>query len=154
MNYRIAGEKDICQLAELRWIHEYDENISSYVEKEEFIKECSNFLTNGLDAGNWIYWIAVDEDEIIANIYVQKIRKVPKPSKLFAEIAYVTNVHTKEKYRNMGIGTKLLQHVINWAKASEIELLFCWPSERSVPYYERAGFKSQNEIVELLFEED
>lgn len=35
------------------------------------------------------------------------------------------------------------------AGENEIELLFLWPSKRSVNFYERQGFTNTNEIMEL-----
>jgi N-acetylglutamate synthase-like GNAT family acetyltransferase len=70
---------------------------------------------------------------------------------LDGEIGYITNVHPKEEYRNKGIGTELLERVIGWAKENKIELLFLWPSKRSIHFYERQGFSMKNEIMELEF---
>jgi len=149
MRYRIATKGDITMLSEMRWEHEYEEEAQFSITKEEFISECSSFLIKEMERGTWVYWIAEDEGNIIANIYINKIRKVPKPQKLFAEIGYVTNVHTKKDYRNKGIGTELLKRVKQWAVENNIELLFLWPSERSVSFYKREGFKVENEIMEL-----
>ncbi|MFD3157327.1 GNAT family N-acetyltransferase [Haloimpatiens sp. FM7330] len=149
MIYRLATEKDITMLSEMRWEHEYEEEGKFDISKEDFIKECNLFLTNGLKNRTWEYWIAEDKDIIISNIYIRRIRKVPKPQKLFAEIGYVTNVHTKTEYRNKGIGTELLKEVKHWAAENKIELLFVWPSEKSVGFYERQGFSIKNEIMEL-----
>lgn len=149
MIYRLAGEKDISMLSEMRWQHEYEEEGKFDISKEDFIKECNLFLINGLKNGTWEYWIAEDKDVIISNIYISRIRKVPKPQKLFEEIGYVTNVHTKAEFRNKGIGTELLKKVKQWALDNKMELLFVWPSERAISFYERQGFSMQNEIMEL-----
>jgi N-acetylglutamate synthase-like GNAT family acetyltransferase len=48
-----------------------------------------------------------------------------------------------------GIGTELLKAVKQWARENRIELLFVWPSEKSVTFYERQGFLVENDIMEL-----
>ena len=149
MVYRLATEKDISMLSEMRWQHEFEEEGKFDISKEDFIKECNLFLANGLNSGTWEYWIAEDKGIIISNIYISRIKKVPKPQKLFAEIGYVTNVHTKAEYRNKGIGTELIKKVKQWATENKIELLFVWPSQRAVSFYEREGFSMNNEIMEL-----
>lgn len=149
MIYRLATENDIPMLSEMRWLHEYEEVGKFDILKEDFINECNSFLADGLRNADWAYWIAQDNDTIISNICIRRIRKVPKPQKLFAEIGYVTNVHTKAEYRNRGIGTELLKKVKKWAIDNNIELLFVWPSQKAVNFYERQGFKNQNEILEL-----
>jgi hypothetical protein len=108
MNYRIASENDLEMLSEMRWLHEYELKQEFDVSYNDFINQCSLFLKEGLEKGEWVYWIAVDKDMIIANIYIRRIRKVPKPQKIFAEIGYITNVHTRAEYRNMGIGSNYL----------------------------------------------
>lgn len=149
MIYRLAKESDIPMLSEMRWEHEYEEEGNFDISKEDFIKECSLFLANGLKIGTWVYWIAEEENTIISNIYISRIRKVPKPQKLFAEIGYITNVHTKADFRNKGIGTELLKSAKQWAFDNQIELLFVWPSQKAVTFYEREGFSVHNEIMEL-----
>lgn len=111
MIYRLATKSDISMLSEMRREHEYEEEGKFDISKEDFIKECNLFLVNGLKNGTWEYWIAEENSEIISNIYVNRIRKVPKPQKLFGEIGYVTNVHTKTEFRNKGRGTELLKKV-------------------------------------------
>lgn len=145
----MATKDDTLMLSEMRWEHEYEVETQFSITKEEFINECNSFLIKEMERDTWIYWIAEDEGNIIANIYINRIRKVPKPQKLFAEIGYVTNVHTKRDYRNKGIGTELLKRVKQWAVDNNIELLFLWPSERSVSFYKCEGFKVENEIMEL-----
>lgn len=149
MIYRVATESDISMLSEMRWEHEYEEDGEFDISKEDFIKECNSFLADGLKSGSWEYWIAEENNIIVSNIYINRIRKVPKPQKLFSEIGYVTNVHTKVEFRNKGVGTELLKKVKQWAVNNKIELLFVWPSQRAVTFYERQEFSINNEIMEL-----
>jgi len=149
MVYRLAVESDLDMLSEMRWQHEYEEEGYFDKSKNEFINQCKLFLKEGLDKGTWVYWVAEENGIIIANIYINLIRKVPKPQKLFEEIGYVTNVHTKAEYRNKGIGTELLKMAKHWVIENKLELLFVWPSEKSVSFYERQGFSIKNEIMEL-----
>ena len=149
MIYRLATESDISSLSEMRWEHEYEEEGEFDISKEDFIKECNLFIVNGIRSGTWYYWIAEENNIIISNIYINIIRKVPKPQKLFTEIGYITNVHTKIEFRNKGIGAELLKKIKQWAIDNKIELLFVWPSPKSVTFYERQGFSMNNEIMEL-----
>ncbi|MCP6725838.1 GNAT family N-acetyltransferase, partial [Klebsiella pneumoniae] len=60
------------------------------------------------------------------------------------------NVYTRPEYRNRGFGSQLMEQVIAWAKAQQLEFLMLWPSDRSVPYYQRLGFDSPDEALELI----
>jgi GNAT superfamily N-acetyltransferase len=80
------------------------------------------------------------DGDIASQVFVQRITKVPKPSKLHDAFGYVSNVYTKPAYRGQGIGSNLLARVKTWAKEQDFEFLIAWPSEASVRFYERAGF--------------
>lgn len=79
---------------------------------------------------------------------------MPRPRDRVGPWGYVTGVFTRPEARNAGVGRRLLDHVIAWAKARPLHLLLLWPSERSVPFYRRAGFVGSPEAHELAFTED
>ena len=148
---RLAEEKDFLQLAEMKWEHSaedditYGETNTVGVEKSEFINEYITFLKN-----NSTYTIFVLEQAsiIISAMYVATIDKVPKPKVLKSYIAYLTNVHTLINYRNKGYGTELLSYIKSYLKEKDCELIFVWPSDNSVNWYKRNGFKIENDIME------
>lgn len=53
---------------------------------------------------------------------------------------YVGNMFVPDSFRNKGIGTALLQTVIETAEQRRYARLVLSPSPRSVPFYTRAGF--------------
>lgn len=151
MKYRIADESDVITLAEMRWEFQTEDNDSPpIVSKTEFVEVCSNFLKQGLIQKNWVYWIAELEGEIVSHIFVQRVRGVPRPFWLNNAYGYVSNVYTKPPYRRQGIGTELMQQVLNWARHQEIDVLIVSISEESVTFYERAGFTAKNEWMECI----
>lgn len=87
----------------------------------------------------WAVWVAADGDRIVATMYAQVVPKIPRPWPNDAW-AYVTGVFTVAGRRNEGVGARVLSTVREWASARGLELLLLWPSERSAPFYERAGF--------------
>ncbi|NLB20356.1 MAG: GNAT family N-acetyltransferase [Clostridium sp.] len=149
MVYRLATEADIPKLSELRWAYESNKAKETEISKDDFIRECNEFFLNGFEKEIWVYWIAEKDNEIISNFCIHRIRRVPKPHKMFSEMAYVTNAHTKAEYRNRGIGTALFKKVTQWARDNKIELLFLWPRNQSLSFYERQEFSMDNVIMEL-----
>jgi GNAT superfamily N-acetyltransferase len=151
MKYRTADETDVVALAEMRWEFQTEDNDSTpIVSKAEFVEICSNFLKQGLLHKNWVYWIAELEGEIVSHIFIQRVRGVPRPTWLKNAYGYVSNVYTKPTYRRQGIGTELMQQVLNWAKHQEIDVLIVSISEESLTFYERAGFTAKNEWMECI----
>lgn len=151
---RLAEEKDFLQLAEMKWIHcaeddiTYGETNVVGTDKQAFIKDYITFLKND---STYTVFVMEQDGTIISAMYVAIIEKVPKPKVSKSYIAYLTNVHTLMEYRNMGYGTKLLSYIKDYLKEKGCELIFVWPSDNSVNWYLRNEFKSENDIMECEF---
>jgi ribosomal protein S18 acetylase RimI-like enzyme len=152
MIYRQATTSDFPILASMRWDfqNEFKDAKGPLCSKEDFI---TAFIDFSMVEKSLFHFVAENNHEIVAHISVHVINKIPKPGELCSAIGYVTNTYTKPEYRNQGIGTKLLQHLINFAQQQPIELLIAWPSEQSVTFYERNGFTTKNTIVELILKD-
>lgn len=138
---RPATAADVSQLVELRWISsaEDDEGHEVREPRAQFEASMRAFLDRALDDPRWTVWVAADGDRVVSTMYAQVVPKVPRPWPNDAWV-YVTSVFTVAERRNEGIGSRVLSTVREWASARGFELLMLWPSERSVPFYERAGF--------------
>ena len=149
MIYRLALPNDADELAEMRWDFRLEEAPGATKHsKAEFLIACADFLRQGFTCG-WSCWVAEDDANhlIVSHIFIFAIPKIPKPNALYENFGYVTNVYTRPAYRNQGIGTQLMAHVTAWAKQQNFENLIVWPSERSVPFYGRAGFVQDAEAL-------
>ena len=150
----MATTQDVPQLAQLRWDFRNETGEEKpVVSHDEFLRKCDDFLVRGLKSGFQTYWVAEHESEIVAQIFVHRIDLVPRPCKVQDQFGYITNNYTKPAYRNQGIGSQLMEHVIQWARGEDFELLIVYPSDKAVPFYERAGFKAENDVMELTLRE-
>ena len=151
LEYRLATRADLEQLAELRWdFRAEDGEEQPVVTRPAFVEACIAFLEAGLASGDQAYWLALCGEEIIAQIFVHRIPMVPRPCKIEDYFGYVTNNYTKPAYRGRGIGGQLMQRVEEWARQEDLEVLIVWPSERAVSFYDRSGFKAENDIMEMV----
>ena len=147
--YRVAIEADLDELAQMRWDFRLEEAPGTTVHgHSSFLDACTLFLRQGLREQRWIYWVAQQDDQIISHIYIQRVPKVPKPNRLDDALGYVTNVYTRPAYRGRGIGTRLMTYVLAWARKQDLESLIVWPSETSVGFYKRAGFRGSPDMLE------
>lgn len=154
MIFRMADENDSEALAQLRWDFKTEGKENELeVGREEFLKGFADFLRPEFKNGNWSCWVAEEDGGIVSQIFIRRIRKLPRPGKLLAEYGYVSNVYTRPSFRGKGIGSLLMGQVKQWALENKLEFLVLWPSKRAVPFYEREGFTQNNEIMELLLEE-
>ncbi len=151
---RLAEEKDFLQLAQMKWEHSaedditYGETNTVGVNKQDFIEDYITFLKND---STYTIFVLEQDGIVISAMYVAIIDKIPKPNAPKSYIAYLTNVHTMSKYRNKGYGTELLSYIKKYLKDKGCELIFVWPSDNSVNWYQRNGFNSENDIMECEF---
>ena len=151
MKIRIANEADYNELAQMKWEHgaeddiDYGEHNLDGVNKDKFVEEFVAFLKSHKE-----YEIIVaDENGIVVSaMFVYLIPKLPKSNGNAKHIAYLTNVYTKKEYRNKGIGTQILNYIKSNLIEKKCELLFAWPSDNSIAWYQRNGFSGDNEIFE------
>jgi GNAT superfamily N-acetyltransferase len=150
MIFRLANVSDLLQLSNLRWdFRMEDGEEATTVTRTEFVENCVAFFRRGLKSGYHFYWIAEENHRIISQIFVHKVDMVPRPCKLHDQFGYITNNYTRPENRNHGVGSALMRRVIEWARAEDLELLIVYPSQRSIPFYGRAGFSIENEVMEL-----
>jgi N-acetylglutamate synthase-like GNAT family acetyltransferase len=61
------------------------------------------------------------------------------------------SVYVTPASRNAGVGTHLVQFVIDEAKGMSLDYLIVHPSERSFEFYRRLGFRGAEKALELRF---
>lgn len=154
MNYRLANELDFPALAALRWdFQTEDDSETPVVEKDEFSARCLEYLRENFAAGDWTFFIAEENGEIVAQIFVKKIASLPRPARIKNSWGYLTNVYTKPEFRGRGVGAELLRRVKRWATEQDFELLLVSPSENSRDFYRRAGFTAETDFYQLRLRE-
>lgn len=149
MVIRLAAAADYAVLAEMKWLHaQEDAEIDlSLADKAAFIEEFVRFLKQG---HGYRTFVAEEEGRILSAMYLNIIRKTPKPCGQSQSIAYLTSVFTLKEYRNKGIGAALLKHIKEYATQNGCELMFVWPSERSANWYRRNDFSAENDIHQCV----
>ena len=153
MEIRFAKEQDFEQLAEMKWQHgaeddiDYGEHNLDGVDKAAFVAEFVKFLQTD---DHYRIFVAEEGGRIVSAMFVCKIPKLPKPNGRAQSIAYLTNVFTRAEYRNQGIGTQLLKHIKQYLTECQCELVFAWPSDNSVNWYEHNGFVSDSEMHQCV----
>lgn len=149
MIIREATRQDASALARMRWDFTAEDDYIHPNATHAGYEDCfGEFLDYALNSGRWSIWVAEDQGLLVSHIFMQVIEKVPRPGRQERRFGWVTNVYTLPEYRNQGVGSQLMQHVEAWSKAHNLELMLVWPTERSVPYYQRAGFEYPIQVLQ------
>ena len=97
----------------------YEEGLIDHVKNENIMKR----------------WILLDKEEVIATICYTERNE---------EIAEIKKVYVKKEYRHQGIGTRLLNMVIDYLKSTNYFNIYIGTSdhfEHARKAYEKLGFK-------------
>ena len=94
-------------------------------------------------------WVAISDDEIIATSGVSYIEVPPCFANISGKEAYVMNMYTKPNFRKKGIGTQLLDIILDEVKKKGIKKIRLHTTEIGKPIYLKKGFKDSNSEMEL-----
>lgn len=148
INFRLATSKDIRELAELRYEYWQEDGANEpEASKSEFLRIFSQQITTAIENSQLYCWVATINEEIVSSLYIQVVKKLPKPSKLNDQFGYATNFYTVPEQRGSGIGKELLRKTKEWAASVDLEFIIAWPSVNSTELWNRENFKENESVV-------
>jgi GNAT superfamily N-acetyltransferase len=129
-------------------------NVAGDEDRETFVTRCEEWMRERLaEGGLWRCWIAEQDGRAVGNIWLNLIEKIPNPAPETESHAYITNFYVLESVRGHGVGSRLLETVLEWCKEQRVHAAILWPSDRSRPLYERNGFAVRDDLLELIVTE-
>jgi GNAT superfamily N-acetyltransferase len=142
---RVATAGDAPELSRLRWEFRIEAGTPATRAAEAFEAEMRDFVRDVLAKGSaWHAWVAEEDDgRLVGCVWLQLVEKVPHPGRGRWErpVAYVTSMYVEPDRRDEGLGRALLDVAVTFARERGVDGVLLWPSERSVPFYRRAGFE-------------
>ncbi|NHJ05221.1 MAG: N-acetyltransferase [Candidatus Heimdallarchaeota archaeon] len=156
MNYslRLATEEDISQLIELRI--EFIKEVHVKVSNEEAViyrKHLESYFREHMRDGSFLAWIALDSQQnIIATSGLVIITKPPQVWNLPGKEAYIMNMYTKLEWRKKGIGSALLEKLLEESKKRGINEIALHATSVGRSLYEKYGFKPNHHYMDLFWE--
>ena len=154
---RPANVQDADQLARLRWDFRIEGGTPPSTTLDGFVDEMRSFVGDLLAEGTaWRAWVAEDGARLVGCVWLQVVERVPHPNlrRGARPIAYVTNMYVIPQLRNGGIGRELLDAAVAYARERMASAAILWPSPRSVAFYQRAGFTTEDAPLLLPLEGD
>ena len=146
-NIREAIVTDAQRLADLRF--EFRAPLGSNAEtRDDFVRRCTLWMKRALVSANWRCWAAVIEGQIVGQIWVHLIEKIPNPVVERESHAYITSLYVQESARG-GMGNDLMDIALAWCRAQEVDAVILWPTERSRTLYQRKGFSFTHDVMVL-----
>jgi GNAT superfamily N-acetyltransferase len=129
---RVAGRDDDITVARLR-------SLWTGVDPDAvFEKRLSDWLVSEGDRRTtWLAWVGQDA---IGMASLFEYRRMPRPGREESRWGYLSNMFVRNEFRNQGVGSALLSAIVALADERAYARVVLSPSERAVPFYQRAGF--------------
>ena len=144
MEYTLAKREDLLKIIKL-----YDQLVSS---NEKISMDKINKVWDSIEKNNIKYFLAKENNEVIGTCYIAII---PNLTRTGQSIGYVENVIIDEKHRKKGIGRKLMEMAINYAKEEncyKVVLQSRMDRKEAHKFYESIGFSGNSKkAFELRF---
>ncbi len=148
---RKAKLNDIDKLIEFRveFLKEV-QNSPPDKEIEIFRKSLKDFLLDKMKSNEFIAWLAESDNVIIATSGLSFLQKPPHFINMTGKFAYIMNMYTKPEWRRKGIGSVLLEKLIEEIKKKEIESVVLHATPHGRPLYEKYGFRENDGAIEMI----
>jgi len=137
---RSANADDIPELARLRWQlyterGTHDEPFDAYGER------FTVFAGDALARDDWRAWCAEQDGRLVAAMWLHTVPRVPAPGHGDPRpMGYITNMYVEPEHRSLGLGSQMLQLLIESCTTGGFELVLTFPADDAYGFYERNGF--------------
>ncbi len=101
----------------------------------------------GQEASRRLTWLAEDEGLAVGMMNFVLFERMPRPGPDPGRWGYLANAYVRPDYRNQGIGGRLLDAILAYADDRGFARVVLSPSQRSIPFYRRAGFSPADSLL-------
>jgi GNAT superfamily N-acetyltransferase len=137
---RSATADDIPELARLRW-QLYTEREAHDEPFESYVGRFATFARGALPRDDWRAWCAEDDDRLVAAMWLHTVPRIPAPGHGAPRpMAYLTNMYVEPEHRSHGLGSRMLEVLVEHCATGGFELVFTFPADDAYGFYERNGF--------------
>jgi GNAT superfamily N-acetyltransferase len=145
---RRAGPGDARAMAVMRY--DFRTELAAPAEsRPEFVERATAWLAHRLELGSWTGWLALEPEQPVGLVLVHLVEKVPNPVVEPESLGYVSSLYVRPERRGRGVGDALLRTAVDFCRDHGVDTVVLWPSPRSVPLYQRHGFRHQGDVMEL-----
>ncbi|NPD89643.1 MAG: GNAT family N-acetyltransferase [Asgard group archaeon] len=151
IEYRLASVKDIEILVDLRIKFLIEaERINTDEHSQELKESLISFFQRNIPKGNYISWIAFEGEKVVATSGVSFHEVPPTFGNISGKEAYIMNMYSLPEYRRHGIGTKLLNKLIEKIEETGIKKIRLHFTHIGKSLYEKVGFQSKNDEMMMI----
>lgn len=144
---RQATERDILELVRLRIDFLTEMNAAEHHAPlpDGFEAVLIGYLESAIPNGNFVAYVAQEDEKIIATSGICFYQAVPSQSNPTGRIAYIMNMYTVPCQRKKGLATALLQRTIQEARLRGSTTITLHATEDGRNLYAKTGFSKDED---------
>jgi GNAT superfamily N-acetyltransferase len=144
---RQAGAPDLAAIARLRRMSAQEQDGEQDGEQDDpgFEQAFASWFAR--EMSHRIFWLAEVDGQPVGSMNLMVFDRMPRPGRRPGGWGYLGNAFVLATQRNQGIGRLLLDAALAFAADHRFARVVLSPSERSIPFYRRAGFRSADELL-------
>lgn len=97
-------------------------------------------------------YVAREDGVAVGCAWLAIVARVPSPENIERRAGVLQSVYVVPERRNTGVGTALVETLIDVARRGGLDYLMVHPSLASFPFYRRLGFGDALRLLELRFD--
>jgi GNAT superfamily N-acetyltransferase len=140
---RRAGEGDLAAIVRLR--REWTQQEAGESKDPNFTERLAAWFAR--ESSGRLLWLAEVGGRPVGMMNLAVFERMPRPGRAPSRWGYLGNAFVLAAYRGQGIGGELIAAVLGYADEKGFARVVLSPSERSIPFYERAGFGPANALM-------
>lgn len=140
---RRAGDGDLAAIVRLR--REWTQEEAGDSKDPNFTERLAAWFAR--ESSGRILWLAEVGGRPVGMMNLAVFERMPQPGRAPSRWGYLGNAFVLAAYRSQGIGRELIEAVLGYADENGFARVVLSPSERSISFYERAGFGPANALM-------
>ena len=147
ITYHRATLEDVDTLVEyrLQFLRERS-GVSRNASNDALRKELREYFLKAMAQGTFVAWLAKHEGKVIATSGMVIWKIPPNNSIKNGRLGYILNMYTTPEFRRQGIGTVLLEKMIEEAKFMGLSRVHLHASKLGEGVYRKRGFSEPSDI--------
>ena len=142
---REARADDLSTLARLRWLWHTERHPAEERDFEAYRLGLTRWWS--AQGGSCRAIVAVDESQVVGMGFLALVNRVPSPGSLDRQHGDVQSMYVLPTHRNAGVGSRILQGLIDLARDARCERIEVHSGRRAVTLYERCGFEHFHRLL-------
>jgi len=142
---REATADDASTLARLRWLCHTERHAAEDGEFEDYRFGFARWWS--AQGGRCRAILAVDRSQVVGMGFLALVDRVPSPGALERHHGDVQSMYVMPTHRNDGVGSKILQGLVDLARSVGCERIEVHSGRRAVTFYERSGFEHLQRLL-------